>query len=373
MPHEEQANDVATGEAPGRVNLIGEHTDYHQGFVLPTVIPQRTHVTITARPDARVRVRSTTVGSNWEEYRLGEERRGRGWLDYVAGVTAMLARDDVAVGGLDVEISSRIPIGAGVSSSAALTVSILRALRALLKLHLDDVALALLARRVETDFVGVPVGVMDQMAASLGVDGQALFIDTRTLDTRSLTVPRSIDLLVIHSGLTHAHASGDYRTRREESFRAAALLGLNYLRDADRSWLPRIAGLPLVLAKRARHIVTENERVLEAVTALEDGDATRLGALFTASHASMRDDYEVSLPEIDTLVRIGMEHSDIYGARLTGGGFGGSVVMLARAGCSRDAGRAVLASYGQATGREGRIIAPDDGDGNASDGHVSWK
>src|SRR5688572_28645019 len=170
---------TATGEAPGRVNLIGEHTDYHEGFVLPTVIPQRTSVTIVARDDARVRVRSTTMGSGWEEYRLGEERQGRGWLDYVAGVTATLAREGIALEGLDVEISSRIPVGAGVSSSAALTVSTLRALRRLLALDIDDVALAVMARRVETDFVGAPVGVMDQMAASLGSEGEALFIDTR--------------------------------------------------------------------------------------------------------------------------------------------------------------------------------------------------
>jgi galactokinase len=357
-------DDVATGEAPGRVNLIGEHTDYHEGFVLPTVIPQRTHIRIALRTDARVCVRSRNIGSAGEEYRLGQEHPGRGWLDYISGVTAILAGTGVTLHGLDIEIASRIPIGAGVSSSAALTVSILRALRVLLALDLDDVALALLARRVETDFVGAPVGVMDQMAVSLGVEGEALFIDTRTLDTRAVRIPRSIDLLVIHSGITHAHAGGDYRLRRDESFRAAALLGLTYLRDADGSWLPRIDALPPVLSRRARHVVTENERVLAARAALQDGDITRLGALFAASHASMRDDYEISLPEIDTLVRIGTEHPDIYGARLTGGGFGGSVVMLAKSGCGHAAADAVVASYRQATGCDGRVIVPDLGDGN---------
>jgi galactokinase len=346
------------------VNLIGEHTDYHEGFVLPTVIPQRTYVRVVAREGARIRVRSTTMGPGWEEYRLGEERPGRGWLDYVAGVTATLAHQGIAVGGLDVEISSRVPVGAGVSSSAALTVSTLRALRALLALDLDDVALALMACRVETDFVGAPVGVMDQMAASLGAEGAALFIDTRTLHARAVPLPHSIDLLVIHSGLTHAHAGGDYRVRREESFRAAALLGLKYLRDADPSCLPRLEALPPVLARRARHIITENERVLQAVSALRDGDAARLGELFAASHASMRDDYEISLPEIDTLVRLGTGHSDVFAARLTGGGFGGSVVMLAKAGRGRAAAEAVLAAYRQTTGRDGRIIVPDSGDGN---------
>jgi galactokinase len=371
MP-DEVRRDPVTGEAPGRVNLIGEHTDYHEGFVLPTVIPQRTRVSIVPRDDSRVRVRSTTMGSMWEEYRLGEESQGRGWLDYIAGITATLARDGIALGGLDVEISSRIPMGAGVSSSAALTVSTLRAFRALLGLDLNDVQLAVLARRVETDFVGAPVGVMDQMAASLGAEGEALFIDTRTLHTRPVPMPRSLDLLVIHSGLTHAHAAGDYRVRREESFRAAGLLGLKYLRDADCSWLPRIETLPPILARRARHIVTENERVLQAQSALREGDSARLGALFAASHASMRDDYEISLPEIDTLVRLGMEHPDIYAARLTGGGFGGSVVMLAKAGRGGDAGTAVLDAYRDATGRDGRVIVPDSGDGNAPRGHASW-
>jgi galactokinase len=381
MPHNDsyaggipldQAGGVATGEAPGRVNLIGEHTDYHEGFVLPTIIPQRTHVTMTARQDARVRVRSNAVGGDWEEYRLGEEREGRGWLDYVAGVTSLLTRDGVMIPGLDVDVTSRIPIGAGVSSSAALTVSTLRALRSLLALELDDIQLALIARRVETEFVGAPVGVMDQMAASLGVDGEALFIDTRTLHTRTVPIPRSIDLIVIHSGLTHAHADGAYKTRREESFRAAHLLGLQCLRDADRTWLPRIERLPPVLARRARHIVTENARVLEAVSALRDADTSRLGALFAASHASMRDDYEISLPEIDTLVSIGTAHPHVHGARLTGGGFGGSVVMLARSGCGRNAAEMVLASYRHATGQDGRIIVPEFADGNPSDGHGSW-
>jgi len=359
MPQNNVGGDTATGEAPGRVNLIGEHTDYHQGFALPTVIPQRTRVTVVSRRDARVRVRSAAIGSAWEEYRLGEERQGRGWLDYVAGVTATLAGEGIRLGGLDVEISSRIPMGAGVSSSAALTVSILRALRSLLALDLGDLKLALIAQRVETDFVGAPVGVMDQMAASLGEEGQALFIDTRSLDTRALALPPSIDLIVIHSGLTHAHADGDYRRRREESFHAAGLLGLTYLRDADRSWLPRIEELPPVSARRARHIVTENERVLQTLTALRDGNVAQLGALFAASHASMRDDYEISLPEIDTLVRLGTDHSDVLAARMSGGGFGGSVVMLAKAGRGRAAASAVLADYREATGRDGRIIVPD--------------
>lgn len=359
MSQRPAALETRTGDAPGRVNLIGEHTDYHEGYVLPTVIPQRTQVTVARRNDRRVRARSAALGSNAEEYQLGDERPGRGWLDYVAGTTATLARDGVAVPGLDVEITSTVPVGAGVSSSAALIVAMLRALRSLLVLQLDDVELAVAARRVETDFVGAPVGVMDQMAASIGSLGEALFIDTRTLRFERVPIPRSIDLLVIHSGLTHSHAGGEYRTRRDESFRAAALLGVRYLRDADISWMPQIDRLPPALARRARHIVTENQRVLDAVEALKADDPQRLGSLFAASHASMRDDYEISVAEIDTLVRIGVNHPDVYGARMTGGGFGGSVVMIAKAGRARAASRAIAEAYRVATGHQAHIIVPE--------------
>jgi galactokinase len=357
MAEQRTPPESCTGEAPGRVNLIGEHTDYHEGYVLPTVIPQRTYVTVAVRSDDRVRAHSAALGDA-EEYRRGDERPGREWLDYVAGTTATLAADGVAVPGLDVEIASTVPVGAGVSSSAALIVAMLRALRSLLSLPLDDVALAVTARRVETDFVGAPVGVMDQMAASVGAAGEALFIDTRTLRFDRVPIPPSIDLVVIHSGLTHSHAGGEYRIRREESFRAAEMLGVRHLRDADISWLPRIDRLPSVLARRARHVVTENQRVLDAVDALKTADPQRLGALFAASHASMRDDYEISVPEIDTLVRIGVEHPDVYGARMTGGGFGGSVVMIAKAGRARTASRAIVDAYRQATGRDAHVIVP---------------
>lgn len=350
--------EVASADAPGRVNLIGEHTDYHEGYVLPTVIPQRTQVRLSLRRDRRVRASSAAFGGGWEEYEAGREARGRGWLDYVQGVTATLARHGVPVPGFDVRIDSTIPLGAGVASSAALEVSLLRGLRTLLALELDDVRLARLAQAVETDFVGAPVGIMDQMVSSLGRDGEALFIDTRTLAIERLPLPPSIDVVVIDSGIPHAHAGGEYVTRRRESFEAAALLGVARLRDVDASALPRIDALPPILARRARHVVTENARVLEAVAALRAGDAPRLGALFAASHASMRDDYQTSTPEIETLVGIGQGHADIYGARLTGGGFGGAVVLLATAGKGRAAAQAICAAYARQTGRAASVLVP---------------
>lgn len=352
--------EAIVADAPGRVNLIGEHTDYHEGFVLPTVIPQRTRVAVRPRGDSVVRARSGAVPESEAvgEYTIGQEMVGRGWLDYVQGVTSTLARHDLAVSGFDVQIESSIPIGAGVSSSAALEVSLLRALRTMFHLPLDDLRLAQLAREVETEFVGAPVGVMDQMVSSLGRDGEALFIDTRTLQFVRVPIPPTIGLIVIDSGITHAHASGDYKQRREESFQAAEMLGVATLRDIDVTAMARVEALPPLLARRARHVVSENARVLAAVEALRAVDTAALGRLFAASHASMRDDYEITIPEIDTLVSIGVAHPDVYGARMTGGGFGGSVVMLARAEKAMEAASIVCNAYIGETGNRGRVLVP---------------
>jgi galactokinase len=354
--------EAASADAPGRVNLIGEHTDYHDGYVLPTVFSRRTRVHLRRRADGRVRASSEAFGGAWEEYDTGREEPGRGWLDYIQGTTAVLARRGVEVSGFELRVESSIPTGAGVSSSAALTVGLLRGLRTLLELDLDDVELARLAQSVETDFVGAPVGIMDQMACSLGRDEEALFLDTRTLALERIPLRDAIEVAVIHSGIAHAHAGGEYVTRRRESFEAAGLLGLSKLRDLGAADLPRIGALPPVLARRARHVVTENARVLEAAAALRAGDARRLGELFAASHASMRDDYEISTPEIDTLVGIAGEHPEVFGARLTGGGFGGAVVLIARCGRALAAARAIGAEYTRRTGLAGTVLMPIEAD-----------
>jgi galactokinase len=350
--------DDASADAPGRVNLIGEHTDYHDGYVLPVVIPQRTHVHLHRRRDRHVRASSEAFSPGWVEYDLGAESRGREWLDYVQAVTFVLARNGIEVPGFDVRIESTIPAGAGVASSAALGVSLVRGLRALLALDLNDDAVAALAQAAETDFVAAPVGIMDQMAASVGRAGHALFLDTRTLAREHVPIPPSIDVAVIDSGISHNHATGQYSTRRRESFEAAARLGVERLRDVGGADLPRLARLPPLFARRARHIITENERVLAAVDALRTADASRLGALFAASHASMRDDYETSTIEIDVLVDIAGRHPDVYGARLTGGGFGGAVVLIAKAGRAGSAAQEVCRSYAQRTGRHGAVLVP---------------
>ena len=343
--------------APGRVNLIGEHTDYNGGFVLPTAIPQQTEVELSVRTDGLARVSSDSFDSE-VSFTLGAEQPGRGWLDYVQGVTWALHEAGYTFGGFQARISSAVPLGGGLSSSAALEVSLLRALRSAFDFELDDVTLARLGQRAENEFVGARVGIMDQMAASLADTHTALFLDTRSLEFRRVALPDDADLVVLHSGITHGHAGGEYNARRQDCEAAAAQLGVPQLRDITIGELPRLAALPDRLMRRARHIVTEDQRVLDAVDALEAGDLARMGELFFASHASMRDDYEISTPEIDLLVDLGRQDPDVYGARLTGGGFGGAVVMLARGGTGQAVAERLARSYAAASGRSPSILVP---------------
>jgi galactokinase len=350
---------VFHGEAPGRVNLIGEHTDYNGGFVLPAAIPQRTRVTIQPRNDDRVVARSENIGGGGvEEYVLGGEQRGRGWLDYIQGITHVLRHAGYVLHGCDVSIASDVPLGSGLSSSAALEIALLRALRSAFDLSLGDVEMAVLGRRAENEFVGAPVGIMDQMACALADEHTALFLDTRTLQYDRVALPDGVELIVINSGVAHNHAAGDYRTRRAECEEAAARLGVVELRDCSVHDLPRIDALPSPLNRRARHVVTENARVIEAVAALRNSELTRLGTLFRASHDSMRDDFEVSVPEIDTLVRLAEEHAEVYGARLTGGGFGGSIIAATQSGTGRRIAELVASEYRVATRRVPTVLVP---------------
>jgi galactokinase len=338
----------AAAQAPGRVNLIGEHTDYHQGFVMPSVISLRTRVHLVARSDRIVRASSREIGGDVAEFVTGAERVTHTWLDYIQGVTHALRDLTPTLPGVDLRVESDIPLGSGLSSSAALEVSLLRALRQLYDLHFDDVELARIAQRAETEFVGAPVGIMDQMVCSLGHPREAFFLDTRTLLYERVPLPPTAELVVINSGIRHQHASGAYAIRRRESFEAAAMLGVSFLRDVTIEQLSRLATLPDTLARRTRHIVTENQRVQEAVRALAAGDLVSVGTLLYASHESMRVDYETSTPEIDLLVELAKREADVYGARLTGGGFGGSVLILAKAGSGASVAARILHSYGKA-------------------------
>ncbi|HTM26268.1 MAG TPA: galactokinase [Vicinamibacterales bacterium] len=343
--------------APGRVNLIGEHTDYNGGFVLPAAIPQRTSVELRPRPDAAVDVWSANFNER-RAYVLGEEARRGSWVDYVQGITSILAAAGHRLGGFSLRIESAVPVGSGLSSSAALEIAVLRALRDAFDLAIDDVEMARLGQRVENVFVGAPVGIMDQMACALADDTHALFLDARTLEYERVAIPDAAALLVIDSGVAHNHAAGDYRTRRAECERAAALLDVPQLRDASAADLARIEALPEPLRRRARHVVTENARVLEAVAALRAGDLRAAGALFAASHASMRDDFVVSVPEVDLLVSIAQRQPGVHGARLTGGGFGGAIVALADRGSGRATADRIAAEYRTRSGRTATVLVP---------------
>lgn len=347
-------------EAFGRVNLIGEHTDYNDGFVLPTSIPQSTAVALAKRPDGLARVWSAdlSAGDDLETFPVGGETPGRGWLDYVQGVVRVLGDAGFAVRGFDLAVRSTVPVGSGLSSSAALEVAVIRGLRALFALDVDDVTVARLGQRAENDFVGAPVGIMDQMASSLAQPGIALFIDTRSLAYEQVHLPDRTELVVINSGVAHNHAAGDYRTRRAECERAAALLGVKALRDVGVDALDRVMALPEPESRRARHIVTENQRVLDAVAAARRGDAETLGRLFSASHVSQRDDFAVSVPEVDLLVELADAEPAVYGARLTGGGFGGSIVALVRDGEGAGVGTRVADEYDRRTGRHATVLVP---------------
>ena len=346
--------------APGRVNLIGEHTDYNGGFVLPMAIPQQTHAALRRRDDRRIRAFSVNTCSPGEflEFEAGQEARGRGWLDYVQGVTHVLRREGHALSGFDLWISSEVPLGSGLSSSASLSVCLLRALREAFSLPLEDVRIGQLGQRVENDFVGAPVGVMDPMAASIASVSAALFLDTRDLSFQRVPIPPGLDFVIINSGVAHNHSAGDYRVRRAECERAAGLLGVSQLRDLSEADLPRAAALPEPLGRRVRHVVTENARVLATVEALRAGDLPRLGTLFYASHDSQRLDYEVSVPEIDLLVDLARQDADVYGARLTGGGFGGSVVLMAREGTGAAVAQRIAQHYATRSGQRPTILVP---------------
>lgn len=358
---------TVTVEAHGRVNLIGEHTDYNGGFVLPTNIPQAVHAQFRPREDRLVRVVSTEFPSPTPkaeegavyEYLLGEEKAAKRWTDYVQGVTQVLARENVAIRGFEVLIHSNVPMGAGLSSSAAFEVALLRGLNQLFSLGLDGKRIARLGQKVENDFVGARCGIMDQMVASLGVPGEAIFIDTRDLTTKAVPLPTDkVELLVVNSGVSHSHANGDYNRRRQECEVACETLGVHELRDLGMKDLGRLSVLPDVLQRRARHVITENARVLEAVDALAKGDIARLGQLFIESHRSMRDDYEVSVPEIDLLVRLACEFDEVLGARLTGGGFGGSIVALVKPGMAARVGETLRRAYDAKSGKTATVLVP---------------
>jgi galactokinase len=316
---------VIAVRAPGRVNLIGDHTDYNEGFVLPMAIDLASVVEGERRDDGVVRLQSRDYHAAVELPADGsiDPPSVAGWGNYAAGVIRSLAERGRPAVGLDATISSTVPIGSGLSSSAAHSVSVALALCHSAAFELPPLELALAARHAERIASGVPLGIMDQLASVAGRAEHALLIDCRSLEVTPVPLPPELAVLAVHSGMPRVLADSAYAERRAACEAAAARLGLPSLRDATPG---QVTDDP-----KARHVVSENARVLEAARALEAGDLAALGPLLAASHASLRDDYEVSTPELDALVAA-LEDAGALGARLTGAGFGGCVVALARLG-----------------------------------------
>ncbi|HEU4603565.1 MAG TPA: galactokinase [Steroidobacteraceae bacterium] len=326
--------------APGRVNLLGEHTDYNDGFVLPTTIPQLTRVELAKSRDDQFRFYSANLDESvaYVDGAAGPD----GYARYVFGCIQVLKKRGEHIAPVELHIRSDVPMGGGLSSSAALEVAVLRALREAFRIQLDDVELAKLAQQAEIEYAGVRCGILDQMATSLGDAKHMLFLDTRTLERKLLPLPLGAELVVIDSGIARTLATSGYNERRAQCEEAARLLGVKALRDEGDPM--RANALPPPLDRRARHVITENARVLRAAQGVS---AQEFGELMNASHTSLRDDYEVSIEGLDRLVELLQKQPDVFGARLTGAGFGGACVALVKEGHGATVKQIVLTQYAE--------------------------
>lgn len=352
-----------TAIAPGRVNLIGEHTDYNDGFVLPMAIERYMVIAGDRNPNRQVTVHSVTTGESATfNLRQKIERGEPSWSNYVRGVIAGFQARGERIGGFDVVIESTLPYGGGVASSAALEVATATLLEAITGHPLDPMEKALLCQRAEHEYAGVPCGLMDQFTSVLAERDHALLLDcrSRTAERVPMTDP-DISVLIINTHIRHKLSDGEYAKRRAECERAAATLGVPSLRDATMTALAQVQRrLDPVVFRRARHVITENERTLEAARALRTGNWERMGSLMYASHASLRDDYEVSCRELDVVVEVARQIScreGMFGCRMTGAGFGGCAVSLVKSTAARQITRTLEEAYEQKTGNHLTIFS----------------
>ncbi len=356
--------------APGRVNLIGEHTDYNDGFVMPAALDLYTYVAVSPRPDRRLRVYSENLGEMCDlDLNLIRPGRSGHWSDYVRGVAGVFESSGYRLRGANLAITSEVPLGSGLSSSAALEVSTAWALLNNSEIGINRTTVAQMCQKAEHVYAETMCGIMDQFISCHGRAGHALMLDCRSLEFQLVPVPGQLQLMVCNTMVKHEHASGGYNTRRrecEEGFHGLAqvLPGIRALRDVSRDELERHRDcLSPVIYKRVRHVVTENDRVKEAASALEVGDAEKFGKLMADSHHSLRDDYEVSTPELNLMVELANGQEGVYGARMTGGGFGGCTINLVDAAHAEEVQQRIQQHYEAKTGLKPTILICEASDG----------
>ena len=338
--------------APGRVNLIGEHTDYNDGFVLPMAIDRSTQITFRRRDDRQVVLYSNEFGQEARFDLDGLRRDGNHWSEYPKGVAWALREGGARAGGWEGVVDSDVPIGAGLSSSASFELAVARVFAEIGGLPWDPAAMARVGRACETDWVGVQVGIMDQMISACGVADHAVLLDCRSLETRPVPLPPGTLVAILDTGTRRGLVDSAYNERREQCEAAAASMGVAALRDANEDMLHAASGMGPVVFRRARHVITENRRTLEAVRAMEEGNAAGMGALMNQSHASLRDDFEVSSDALNAMVNIARRQPGCHGARMTGAGFGGCAVALVAEARAGDFLEEVTTGYREATGHE---------------------
>lgn len=347
-------------QAPGRVNLIGEHTDYNDGFVLPCAINYQTVVAAAKRDDHLVRVISIDYGNALDEFDLSQEitfQADKMWANYIRGVVKCLLARGHSLSGVDLAVSGNVPQGAGLSSSAALEVVIGQTFKELFNLAISQADIALNGQQAENEFVGCNCGIMDQMISAQARANHAMLLDCRSLETQAVPMPEEMAVVIINSNKKRGLVDSEYNTRRQQCEAAARIFGVKALRDVSlEQFVAQEAQLEATVAKRARHVITENLRTLEAASALGDNDLRRMGELMAESHASMRDDFEITVPEIDILVEMVKQViGEQGGVRMTGGGFGGCVVALVPRTLVDKVTATVEANYQQATGLSAAI------------------
>ncbi len=363
-------NEPLLVQAPGRVNLIGEHTDYNEGFVFPAAIEFQTQIAIAKRPDRRIIVTSENYAERveFDLDHLPKAPRNH-WSDYVVGIVGLLERKLGGLPGADLLLHGDVPQGAGLSSSASLEVAVCTAFLELSGKRMEGVAIALLCQQAENEFVGARCGIMDQFISVHGKKNHALRLDCRTLEYRLLPIPPDVRLVICNTMVRHSLSGGEYNERRAECeagarFFAERIPGVRSLRDVTLEEFEKFGGhMPEVIRKRCHHILTENLRVLQAAEALQAGDLKLFGRLMGSSHASLRDDFEVSCEELDLMVRLAVQNKGVYGARMTGGGFGGCTINLVQQSHVESFRENVAAGYEKGTGRAPEIYISSAADG----------